>query len=301
VEVITSYFSNEYLPSNVKVHQVEWEPGKNTKNAVRFLGVLLRVFKQSKVRKIFSHMSPRHTLLTLPLSIPFRIPNFLWYAHKSNNFSLKVCSFFVDKIITSTFGSLPKTIKRKKIICIGQGINSKLFPCISRDLGSRNNLVHIGRNDFAKQLNLIIDVIKGLRFRHPKLHLLLVGRGVSNLEQELHFDWLQLRDAVSRKSLSSILKECDAFVHAYQGSLDKTLIEAAFSKLPIITLNEEFASEFELFDNSKPLNLVKQLESYLTASDASIQKIIDLNYKKALDFHEYSNWILRLVRALSTR
>ncbi len=40
------------------------------------------------------------------------------------------------------------------------------------------------------------------------------------------------------------LQTYDCFIHSFQGSLDKTIVEATFLGLPVITINNEYRNIF---------------------------------------------------------
>jgi hypothetical protein len=56
--------------------------------------------------------------------------------------------------------------------------------------------------------------------------------------------WIKFTNAISRENIPNFLASQDVFVHGYQGSLDKTLIEATLIGLPVVTLNQEYLQIF---------------------------------------------------------
>ena len=107
--------------------------------------------------------------------------------------------------------------------------------------------------------------------------------------------------AIERKKIPDELKKHDCFVHAFQGSLDKTLVEATHSAIPVATVNKEYLKIFGKWNYSNANNqpfLTSELRFILSSSANAITKEVDRRYEIARTNHEIEGWINRLVNVL---
>lgn len=51
--------------------------------------------------------------------------------------------------------------------------------------------------------------------------------------------WLNFEPTLSHEKIPEVLSKSDLFIHAFQGSLDKTTVEAVLMGLPLISINHE--------------------------------------------------------------
>ena len=104
--------------------------------------------------------------------------------------------------------------------------------------------------------------------------------------------------------MPEILQTYDCFIHSFQGSLDKTIVEATFSGLPVITINNEYRKIFGGWDliNTGMNNSLKDEALLLLKLDGDKrQSEINRRYEVAVEQHELTGWIDRLVSILKSR
>jgi glycosyltransferase involved in cell wall biosynthesis len=265
--VITSKPYQKIDSCSIEVFSTGWIEGRNLVNALFFylifLKILVQVIFKSKVY-IFSHMTEVQSSLIAPLTRTLRIRHFLWYAHASKSKYLSWCHFWLTGIVTSTAGSCP--IKSQKVHFIGQAINSKFFTYNESALQPLSKLIHIGRFDPSKNLETILAVAKKLHTIRPEITFRQVG-GPSNavyanysmrIEEEYSkCDWVTFSSNVVREDIPMILRSSGCFIHSFSGSLDKSLLEATASKVPVVTINEEY---LQIFGSWQNIELSKGLE-----------------------------------------
>lgn len=296
---------------NLTVINSNWIPGKSVTNGLRFLYKAVPILIRQRPEVIFSHMTDVQSFLISIISFLLGIKHFLWYAHKSKSVYLRLNHAMLDGIITSTPGSCP--IIGSKIYPIGQAVDEKQFPI--RNLGSMNldKLVHIGRFDRSKNVALIISEVEFARSIFPELSLTLIG-SPSNLEEAKYakavlFDsknavldgWLNFESAISRSKAPKILFKNDMFIHAYQGSLDKTLVEATMAGLPVVTVNLEYFAEFGVWsgkDESKT-SLAKQIQYLKSLPPEKLASELMYRREIAVENHSLEKWIEKLVVILN--
>jgi len=302
------------LPGNVEIINYQWISGQKFRNIVKFLFTYLNAIFRNLDAIIFFHMTDIQAMIGAPISFIFRQKIYLWYAHASLSFALRISSFFVKNIVTSTYGSCP--IQSKKTKNIGQSIDEVKFKYFERDSWER--LIHYSRFDESKNLHKLVDAALILRNYNPKITLTLIGDPSSKqsfqyksnfeLKYKEHLDegWLLIQRGLNRDSLPEILLQYDVFLHAFQGSLDKTTIEATLSGLPVITVNREYLNEFGSWQNRKISSgkdsikfLVLEYINFLSLSTE--QKKLQLNLRRnlAINSHSKTHWESTIMEVLT--
>ena len=311
VTVLTGLIGTYKVSSNVKVFSCNWIPGKRFFSLCRFMMKFLQLLGSNKFTCIFSHMTSVQSTFISPITRVLRIRHYLWYAHTSDNIYLQISRALTNGIITSTPGSCP--IKGRKVYAIGQSVDSKFFNKKLRLETPIIKLIHIGRFDPSKNIESIVAEIKQLRDEHPGLKLNIIGSPSSDKFQQymesvkskfmadVQIGWLTFTPAIERIKLPDELKKYDCFVHAFQGSLDKTLVEATFSAIPVATVNKEYLKIFGKWSYSNSDNqitLTSELRFILNLHATAITKEVDRRYEIARTNHDIEGWISRLVNVL---
>jgi glycosyltransferase involved in cell wall biosynthesis len=220
---------------------------------------------------------------------------------------LKLVSFTLSGLITSTRGSCP--IQTKKVYYVGQSINESNFTREFQVEQPITKFIHIGRADPSKKLELIIETIHKLRLGHPDLELTLIGnpstdhysRAYESLQEKWESavteGWLTFHDSIPRRHIPPILSENHVFVHAYSGSLDKTLIEATMSGLAVATLNEEYQNDFGCWQSDCE-NLFLEIKEILEINTEGLRKEIERRRQLAIKLHSLDHWVSNLTLIL---
>jgi glycosyltransferase involved in cell wall biosynthesis len=298
----------------VKVISFDWVEGKRVSSLLRFLKIFIKTIRSEKFTVLFSHMTSVQSAFISPITRVIKLKHYLWFAHTSNGIFLKVSRLLSDGIITSTPGSCP--LKGSKVFPIGQSINSQKFKKKSSNTQPVKNLVHIGRFDPSKNIKEIIYEVKKLRSNLPDLKLEVIGSPSSdrfkdyeaNVKKEFYSEaqlgWLKFTPQIPRSSLPEILQTYDCFIHSFQGSLDKTIVEATFSGLPVITINNEYRKIFGSWNlTNKGINnsLKDEAELLLNLDGNKRQSEVDRRYEVVIEQHELTGWVDRLVSILKSR
>lgn len=299
------------LPRNLFIHPVRWS--SKDCNAVKSVG-LVKIFLKvlfmfdTKDTIIFSHMTDFACALISPISRLLKVPHVLWYAHTNYSLFLRISSVFVDRIITSTEGSCP--YKGHKLSVIGQMVDEAHFQ--SNAIDSRKihrTILYVGRLDPSKRIDLIIESFLATFGRNIETKLYLIGS--PTFGNERYVDNLKFRFAkhilsgkiiflgsLSSKDVMAWMKMSDVLLHAYQGSLDKVLVEAALMQLPILSINSEFNRVFgdlHLFGDQEVLtSLSRQCQFFLTLSSSEISRATRQRRDIALANHSLTVWVSKL-------
>lgn len=308
ITVVTGRLGQYSSLSNVKVISTNWVPGRRIHNTLSFLRVALPIIFSAKHKVIFSHMADLQAALLAPFAKLTFKKHFLWYAHSHKSLYLSWASLWVNGIVSSTWGSCP--IHGKKVVLIGQSVNPNMFPQRKSENSAVDRLIHVGRLDRSKNIHLLIESTLMIRNLNPAATLTLIGSS-ANTESTNYFDELkekyhkEIKDgiiffvsSVSRSSLSDILTAHDIFIHAYKGSLDKTLIEATFSGMPVITLNPEYVLIFGAWSNSRQLDLYQEYLTLRTKPQSEITEELHRRWEVANSSHSSAQWIQKLSEIL---
>lgn len=294
VTVITGEAPTAPIPINVEVQSIKWFAGRPVRNGARLIFKFIQILIQDRPSVVFSHMVPIHAAVTAPISRLFKVRHVLWYAHAVTPMSLRFANLFVDQILTSTPGSCNLT--SRKVTPIGQGVDSKLFQFRTRSFESLENILYVGRTDASKNIPEIIDAVANAKLLFPKLQLAIVGGGPA-LSGNLNLSWVHAQGRAIRSELPLVYGNADVFIHAFRGSLDKVLVEAALSGIPVVTENDEFQKIFRIFGiRSTPIS--GQLMNLLSSDKSTISEIVESNYQTALIKHELAGWITKIVASL---
>lgn len=313
ISVLTTQYSfpKDPLPSNVEVFVSDWKPKQNFRNAFRVLIFFLCFLRNRGKFTIFSHMTEVHSAIIAPISTLLHIPHFLWYAHTSKSSFLIWDSLWVDKIITSTRGSCP--ISNKKVVAIGQGVDERMFHTINnRDYARSSRWIHVGRLDPSKRIDWLIKLVEEFQNMGVNFQLKLVGTpSVGNND---YFDYIQklvttrnianiyFLGSLNAEGIQEELANSDLFIHAFQGSLDKVLVEATLHGIPVVTCNKEYLEEFAVgkdFNEADDYLLIKkQLKSFLSMPLEEKKQLAIRTRNQALINHSISGWILRLINEM---
>jgi glycosyltransferase involved in cell wall biosynthesis len=232
---------------------LSWPKANKVSKALRLYKAAIKAELGINPNVIFYHMTSVQSSLLGPIYKLLGKKQILWYAHASNSLSLKFSSFFMDRIVTSTKGSFPPGYK---VTSIGQSIDVDLFRFKNRRKpDSALKVIHIGRLDESKNIRGMIEWF----ISHRKVLLLdsltFVGEAtrdnkhyIRGIERDFqyHIDRGEIvfLGPQPRAILAETMGHFDVFLHLFQGSLDKSILEATSVGLPVISTNLEFIRQF---------------------------------------------------------
>ena len=155
-------------------------------------------------------------------------------------------------------------------------------------------------------------MVHNLRKIDSRLNLTLVG-SPSNAKQESYASkvqssyhdfvesgWLSFKPSLSREEIPNFLLKQDLFIHAYRGSLDKTLVEATLFGMPVITNNEEYLNEFGRWGAARLTGstLLDEAQSFFSNSDESRSFELIRRQNIALESHGLEQWATKISEIL---
>ena len=104
--------------------------------------------------------------------------------------------------------------------------------------------------------------------------------------------------AIKREGVPEALSEHDIFVHAYRGSLDKTLIEATLVGLPVITVNKAYIEEFGSWSSGNSFTLKQEFLAFQNFDEKLRSEELSRRYQYAVSNHSLKIWSEKLTEIL---
>lgn len=310
--VISAYGSNVKIKNldnrNILHLVIDWEENKSIRNISRACLILIKALCCFRPQLVFFHMADTLAAMFSPLLALFRIPQALWYAHASNSTRLKISRLFIKTIVSSTPGSFPE--KDERVRYIGQSINTELFSFQERSLESPIHAIYFGRFDPSKKLDRVIETSLINSDNKGLIDSLTIMGTPSNQKAEIYKDGLERRfksliesqklifnPSVPRSTIPDLTKEYNLFIHSFEGSLDKVLLEATLLGLPVVTVNQEFINEFGYWSKCGA-NLKEELLGYLDSDLKHRKAEVFRRHEIVLNNHGIDGWIEKLYSEL---
>lgn len=256
VAIITGRKGDTSFPGNVKVFSF----GKGVERSKimrvwKFWELFSRQYAVADL--VFFHMIPEFVLAASPFLVSLRKPVFLWYAHGSVPWKLKVAERLADFIFTSSQSGF--RLPSKKVFFTGQAINTDIFaPRSAKAPRARRDIrfVTVGRISPIKNYEIILRACKVLEDTWPREWTLSCVGGPLLSRDHDYFDFLRTLvktlgiekrvEFLGSRSFSEIpllLPDYDVFLNVSKtGSLDKVVLEAMASGLSVITANDAYRS-----------------------------------------------------------
>jgi len=216
-------------------------------------------------------------------------------------------------VLTATAGSCP--LAGSKIHIVGHSIDVSMFKKKIRVDFPISKFIHVGRFDPSKNIDMIVNTLKSFRDSRSDIAFINVG-SPSGKNNEKYFKkiiednnlsvdkvWLEFKMAIPRYLLSEEMQKQNAFIHAFEGSLDKAVLEATFMGLPVVTINAEYLKIFGSwdFDNrAKNSTLTTELENLFSLTEVELQKEVDRRYELAKQDYELVGWGTRVSKILKS-
>ncbi|WP_423141288.1 glycosyltransferase family 4 protein [Parablastomonas sp. CN1-191] len=261
ITVITMYRGKLAVANNVTVLSCGLENGWSKPHRVAVF--YRRLFEALRLRRhdvCFAHMNALFLAMAGPVLKARGIPAALWYAHNHRSRILSTALFFADRALASTKAGFP--ISTPKLKVIGQGIDTRRFrPAEGPRPAGPLRLITIGRFAPVKQIDWMIAALARLRREEPGLpvSLAIIGEALGApdhayvercraLARELGVeDAIEWCGPVGFADVHLAYHRGDVFLSAGGSGLDKTILEAMASGLPVIAINPALAEPLGSF------------------------------------------------------
>ena len=313
VTVLTGKAGTYKVLPNVEVLTSNWIPGKRIISSLKVVSLFLKLLYQKRFNLVFSHMTSVQSALVSPVTKILRIKHYLWYTHTSDNLALRVAHKLTNGVLTATAGSCPYT--GSKIHVVGHSIDVSMFKKRIKVDFPMSRFIHVGRFDTSKNIELIINALKSFREGGQDITFVNIGspsgknndgyhkKIIENRNAGVDKVWLDFKMAIPRSLLSEEMQKQNAFIHAFEGSLDKAVLEATFMGLPVVTINPEYIKIFgswDLENKSINHNLTEELKYLFSLSEVELQKEVDRRYELAKQDYELVGWGVRVSKILKS-
>lgn len=282
--VISTHVGVHDLPNNIKIVEIGggnfW---RRLRGLIRLFNVGIQVILARKEVYVFHHMSIRSAALLGAFFKLARVPQGLWYSHSVASLELKIGSFFVDRIFSSTEEAFP--IKNRKAIYIGHGIKIENFSSFSKTQ-RESAILSLGRVARIKNNEKLIKAVHDSDRSKKEIHL--VGplqeskeylEELINLGKELQVE-VKYLGQVNHDQIPKLLNTYSICYTGNPNTIDKSVIEGAMSGCFPLS-DQEFVLRTtgmqEIFNNE---NLKMELELSLQLNIlASLEDRLDLRLK----------------------
>jgi glycosyltransferase involved in cell wall biosynthesis len=262
VFVITMTCGRMAVAANVEVLSVGKERGySELRRTFEFYRLLSNLLRHERIDACFAHMMPLFAVMGWPLLRIYRVPIVLWYAHSHVSWMVRVATRLVDRVVTSTRSGFQ--LPTRKLSIIGQGVDVARFRPAETEtiLPDRFVLLTVGRISPVKRLEVLIDAISGLPERRSdgrRIVVRFVGNPLTSRDVEYLTmlrrrvesagvaDRVEFSSACAFTQIDHTYREADLFVNSSDtDSVDKTVLEAMSTGLPVVTSNAAFVDIFD--------------------------------------------------------
>jgi len=304
VIVVTGKIGEVQPNPKVQIFSTEWVPGKKWGNLRRLFRISLPIIFRGRFSSVFFHMTDLQCALLAPIIRLRGRKQYLWYAHTHKSKYLVFASRWVTNIVTSTSGSCP--ISSSMVKPIGQAIDDEKFAALDFNELNLSRLIHIGRFDKSKNIQLLISSARELRKTYSNIQLTLIGSAANaesldwasglmiETEAEVQDGWLTFKDSIPREYFRSEVSKNGCFFHGYVGSLDKTLVESTMLRVPVVTINLEYMTIFGTWGNVAEVSLVSEYKALRSKSQIELNAELDRRLSIAKTEHTLKHWVREL-------
>jgi glycosyltransferase involved in cell wall biosynthesis len=287
VYVITSEKGDLKLADNVKVYSLGVEKGNGLfKKLIRFWR-LMKSVRKGEFGLVFYHMTYHFAVLSWPFLRKKKAPRVMWYAHKSRPFGLRLAAPLLDRICTTS--EVGCTVAPKKREILGHGISEDKFSYVPRKSHGKFEILSVSRLSPIKRLEQIIEAVSLVAHEkgHGSIKLTIVGDAPLKEHKKYR---QQLEARVEELGLSKVVKfvgavpydevqrfyeEADLMVNVSDtGSVDKAVLEAFMTGLPVLALEKGYGEVFEgmpsgkkcALSNAEPEHVAEKIEKFMELS-----------------------------------
>jgi len=304
VYVITGRQGLGSTPENVLIYNLKWQTQKPLHNILNFYRAAFPIIMKTNLL-VFSHMTDVQASLIAPIVRLRGNKHYLWYAHKTYSKYLRWSQIWVHGIVTSTPGSCP--VKSEKVLSIGQALKLESFNFSPKSDNPLLDAIHVGRFDPSKNISMIAENFIELRQLGFEVKFTQIGSPTTHVARDYERDFQQkyrklteagvivTEPSVPRAQIESELCKRDFFVHAYLGSLDKTLLEATLVGLPVVTLNKEYQESFGTWSNDSNPTLIEEFVSLRRLTKDELARELRSRRLIVERKHSLSNWVAGLL------
>ncbi len=287
------------------ITKIQWRKSglfRHAFNAISFVIALRGEVKKYGHERVFFHMTPIQAAIGTLYLRAMGIKTALWYAHKAKPISFRIAACLAHVVFTAGPSSI--SIVRKNIIFTGHHVDDKFFKSSIKENEYKFALI-VGRLDRSKRIDVVIEsLIPYLKPNGSLDQILFVGSPSSAQDYEFvtnitrkYFEEIRQEKIVfqgkkNRMEIKSLLEECLVFVNASEGSLDKSVLEAAIAEVPVVCSIPDFLTDFGSWSQlKKSPSLREEIDAFFDSSHEVRRQRAKMAQAIALEKHSIKNWL----------
>ncbi|MDP2684206.1 MAG: glycosyltransferase family 4 protein [bacterium] len=293
VYVIANKVGEYDLPNNITVLSLGKEEGMGKfGKIINFWKYLFKYLP--KVDAVFAHMCPEYIISGGWITRLYGKKIGLWYLHKSKTLKLVLANILANRIFTAHSDGYP--IKSNKVVVTGHGIDLSLFVKKHEEPDNADfTLLTVGRLSASKNLLILAKSAIILKQKlSESVKLIIVGDAYLDddkiyLEEIKKYikennaeDIFQFTGSVRHEKTIEYYNKADLFLNASRtGGVDKAVLEAMASGLPVITSNFAFKNilpENCVFEDDSIDDLVEKILNYRDINVTSLRDAVLKNH-----------------------
>lgn len=317
--VVCLYEGKNDLPKDIKVFSLGKENGecrvKYLKNFYRYIWGL-----RSEYDAVFVHMNPIYVLLGWVIWRICHKKIYLWFAHPAWNWKVKLAYILSDRVITS----VPEAFYRKgkKVVAIGQGIDTGYFRNEEGKPRYRRTILYLGRVSPSKNIHVLVEALYKLKKAGIPFNFYFVGsppdmpgayayaQKIKSMIQGFKIeDVTTSHDAVPYGETTNWYGKSEIFVNlSPTGHFDKTVLEAMSSGCITLASNNAYIRvfppdlhEFLIFKQGDAGDLAGKLKKVLELPEDKKEEIRKHLREVVVKNHSLYTLGERILEAISSK
>jgi glycosyltransferase involved in cell wall biosynthesis len=247
INVVSTHLGKVDLPGKVSYIELGGgNPFARVLAIIRLIRLLPALWRSRHESVVFHHMSPKTVLI---LGLPIRImgiPQGLWYSHSKNSLQFQLSKTIVNYVFTSIKGAAPG--RSKKFRFIGHGISESRFIRKTKKWEKKQGeILCVGRVSPVKKIEDLLEALLVVKNRKVKdgVSIKICGafdpqsnyfKQLSDKANEVE-NQIEFVGPVTYTNIHMFFRNADFFFSGTPASVDKAVIEAAFSGCLILSEN----------------------------------------------------------------
>lgn len=315
LDVLTLERGEAWLPDNVYVRSLGKENGKNRRRElVNFHRGMMELTPHADI--LFSHMTPRYTLLAAPYAALFRKRQVLWYTHRNPSRQVRLAMPFLWRAATAAPDSFP--VRSPKVRPLGHGIDADFYAPDDTPKDAPPSVVHVSRLMPIKHHATLIRALA----RVPDARAVFVGDVPTGQEQYAGYadslkalaEDLGVGDRVTfaggllaPDALETYRRATVAVNLSPPGLFDKTALESMACAVPTVVSTHAFdnllgpePARFRIHGPEDVEGLAARLRDLLALPPDEQRALGLMQRERVADTHSLDKLMPRLVRLFET-
>lgn len=259
------------LPKNVSVYSLGKEHGVSYRKYLsRFIRYVWQLRGDHDI--VFSHMNPHYIVLAGWFWSVCKKPMFFWRNHAQMNIKTKIAAYFARRVFYTSSYACTRIFTHA--VQMPVGIDMSLFKEDHARQRSDRSVLFLGRISPVKRIEIFIDA--GSRLSGFDMHVYGgASKGQEQYRQEIETrsrGVVTFHEGIPNYETPAVYSQFDMYVNLTpEGSMDKTVLEAAACGVLVIVANKSFAHilpDMCLLKENTPESLADHIQKFGQMSPA---------------------------------